>query len=92
MAAAGKGYNEKLPDMKRRLLNGWSIRRGIYLLIGLTILVQGVLMQEWIGIIGGAYFLVMGILGLGCADGNCSQANCDTPISTKDFQKIKNHA
>lgn len=58
--------------MKQRLSNGWNARRVIYLVIGAAILVQGILMKEWMAISGGVYFTAMGFLGFGCAGGQCS--------------------
>lgn len=69
--------------MKQRILNNWNVRRTVYLLIGLAILVQGILMKEWIGMAGGGYFTLMGLLGFGCAGGNCAGGNCDTTTVSK---------
>lgn len=76
--------------MKERLLSNWSIRRVIYLIIGIAILVQGILMNEWIGIAGGGYFTLMGLLGFGCAGGNCYNGACDIPEKEKQTLSSKN--
>jgi len=57
--------------MKNRLLTGWTLRRGIYLAMGVMILVQAFEEKQWMLSIFGLYFAVMGIFALGCAGSNC---------------------
>jgi hypothetical protein len=58
--------------MKQRLLNNWSVRRALYLLIGLAIAIQSAYTREWFGIVAGSYFAAMGLFGFGCAGGQCA--------------------
>lgn len=57
--------------MKQRLTQGWSIRRLLYLSIGLAIAIQAGLGHEWLGVAVGGYFAAMGLFGFGCAGGHC---------------------
>ncbi|WP_373553554.1 hypothetical protein [Haliscomenobacter sp.] len=57
--------------MKERILNGWTLTRVLYLVMGSYIVVQSVLDHQWIGILLGGYFAAMGLFAFGCAAGNC---------------------
>lgn len=50
---------------------GWSFRRIIYLGMGILILIQAIGLAQWFGVLLGIYFALMGLLGFGCAGGNC---------------------
>ncbi len=62
--------------MKERILKGWNIQRGIYLLMGGIITYQSAINSEWVGVILGSYFASMAIFRIGCAGGNCYGGNC----------------
>ncbi|MBS1628184.1 MAG: hypothetical protein JSR09_05665 [Bacteroidetes bacterium] len=64
--------------MKKRILTGWNLKRILYVLIGLTIIIQSILQHEWIGVLLGSYFASMGVFSFGCAGGNCFNNNCYT--------------
>lgn len=51
---------------------GWNLSRILFLVIGVTLIIQSLLKLEWIGIILGLYLCVMGIFKLGCASGSCN--------------------
>lgn len=83
--------------MKKRILTNWTFRRVLYLLIGIAVIVESVMIKQWIGIALGGYFAAMGLFSFGCAAGNCFTGNCKTPISQKhkttiqdvDYEEIK---
>jgi hypothetical protein len=58
--------------MKQRILSGWNTRRVFYAAIGTAIVVMSLVQKEWWGALPGAYFALMGLLGFGCAGGNCA--------------------
>lgn len=58
-----------------KFLKNWNVRRSIYMLVGIFIIVQSVLVSQWFGLIFGGYFTAMGLFGFGCASGNCSVNN-----------------
>lgn len=58
--------------MKERILTGWTIQRGLYVVIGGFMIVQSIMDRQWFAIVFGAYFAAMGIFAFGCAGGNCS--------------------
>ncbi|MGV8878118.1 MAG: hypothetical protein ACOH2A_03710 [Sphingobacteriaceae bacterium] len=64
--------------MKNRILTGWTFRRVLYVAIGLFVVIQSVMQQQWLGIFLGSYFASMGIFAFGCAAGNCAAGNCNT--------------
>jgi hypothetical protein len=55
----------------KKILTGWTVRRLIYLLIGIFILLQSVWEVQWFGILAGGYFASMGLFAFGCAAANC---------------------
>ena len=65
--------------MKQRILSRWTLTRVLYLLLGVLVIIQAVLIQQWIGILIGGYFSAMGLFAFGCAGGNCFGANCSVP-------------
>jgi hypothetical protein len=57
--------------MKERLLTGWTIQRGLYVIIGGILITQSIMEAQWVGMAIGGYFASMGIFAFGCAAGNC---------------------
>lgn len=76
--------------MKQRILMGWTFKRGLYVTLGLIVIVQSVTQQQWFGTILGAYFTAMGIFAFGCASGDCFSGNCNTEIKNQNNQSIEN--
>lgn len=67
--------------MKDRILRGWTIRRVLYLSIGIATIAMAFMYHDWmIGVVG-AYFASMGIFAFGCASGNCFTGSCNTNYS-----------
>lgn len=63
--------------IKNRLLTGWTIWRIIYLVIGIAMLIQAAVYEQWLGVILGIYMFSMGLFGFGCAGGGCYNGSCD---------------
>jgi hypothetical protein len=82
-------------DMKQRILTGWSFRRALFLILGLVMIVQSVMEQQWFGVALGGYFASMGLFSFGCAGGACFGGTCqvDEPnkSNVKDitFEEVK---
>lgn len=75
MAEAGMVYNnqlDKMQNLKRNIIRGWTFSRILYAGVGLAIMADSIINQQWIGILLGGYFAAMGIFAFGCAAGNCS--------------------
>lgn len=53
--------------MKSRILYGWNIRRVLYSMMGLAVIISAVTDHQWVLSLFGAYFLGMGVFGFGCA-------------------------
>ena len=81
--------------MKERILTGWNFKRVIYVALGIFIIVQATLEQQWFAAFFGSYFAAMGIFQFGCASGECyniqvkdeSKSNVD--IHEINFEEIK---
>lgn len=63
--------------MKKRLLTGWTFTRIAYLVIGILVLVQAAVNDQWLGILLGAYVTFMGLFAFGCAAGSCFDGSCE---------------
>lgn len=57
--------------MKRRILTGWNFQRVLFVIIGSLMIIQSVIEMQWLGIIIGGYFTIMGLFAFGCAGNNC---------------------
>jgi hypothetical protein len=75
--------------MKQRILTNWTFARALFLVVGITVIVQSVLSQQWFGAIFGGYFAAMGLFAFGCASGNCFGGNCDTDQLEKSKSTIE---
>lgn len=67
--------------MIERIKSGWTIRRVLYLVLGLIVLVQALVEKQWLGALFGAWFAGMGLLGVGCAGGACANPYLPKPES-----------
>lgn len=68
--------------MKDRILKGWTFQRGLYLVLGLFLMIHSAIDGLWPGILFGGYFAAMGFFAFGCAGGNCANrqdANDERP-------------
>ncbi len=81
--------------MKDRILNNWTFKRVLYIGIGIAISIHFVMIQQWGGLLFGAYFAAMGLFGFGCAGGNCYGGACETDIEQNsnvqetEFEEVK---
>lgn len=75
--------------MKNKILTGWNIRRVIYAVMGLAIVVQSILQKEWMGLPLGGILIAMSLFAVGCAAGSCYMDNCNVPNNTTT-EKEKN--
>lgn len=69
--------------MKERLIKGWTFTRILYLIMGIIIVIQAALQQQWYGMVLGLYFLAMGLFSLGCASGACYGESCDVKLKER---------
>ncbi len=83
--------------MKERILTGWTFQRGLFVVIGLIIIIQAFIEKEWLSTLLGGYFLSMGVFSFGCASGSCFSGNCGVDsrtnkkeISDIEFEEVKN--
>lgn len=57
--------------MKARILTGWTMMRVLYLVMGITLVIQAIMAAQYMMIALGGYFAVMAVFGIGCMGGNC---------------------
>lgn len=57
--------------MKERLLTGWTFMRVLYLVMGITLIIQAIMAHQYAMSFLGVYFAAMSILGVGCMGGQC---------------------
>lgn len=74
-----------------RMRYGWTFMRMLYLVMGITIVIQASMISQWPGIFLGAYFMVMGLFSLGCASGQCAYVppSVNRNNDTVEFKEIK---
>lgn len=75
--------------MIQRVLTGWNFGRVVYLVLGLIVVIQSAVIQQWLGIVLGGYFASMGLFAFGCASGNCFGENCKVEAKPIKKEKIK---
>jgi hypothetical protein len=57
--------------MRERIVTNWTLTRAFFLIMGLVVIIQSIIVQHWFGVIFGSYFASMGLFAFGCAAGNC---------------------
>lgn len=72
--------------MKDVVLKNWNFMRFLRLSIGVFILVQGIITQDWIVGAAGLLFSLMPVFNLGC----CSAGGCNVPVKKVDTDTIEN--
>lgn len=75
--------------MKQRILTGWTFGRVLYLVMGITILIQSVMIHQWMGMVLGSYFAAMGIFAFGCAAGSCLSSAGRMPRANKQEADVQ---
>ncbi len=79
-------------SIMKNLFTNWNFMRIVRLALGVSIIIQGVLIKEWMFVGLGALFSLMPILNIGC----CATDNCGVPnrknISKEEeviFEEVK---
>jgi hypothetical protein len=57
--------------IKQRITSGWNWIRIVYLIMGISIMIQSIMIRQWAAVLFGGWFTAMGLFGLGCASGSC---------------------
>ncbi|MEO6832871.1 MAG: hypothetical protein ABI378_10295 [Chitinophagaceae bacterium] len=74
--------------MKQRLTTGWTVRRVLYLIMGIFLIAFAISEKQWFAIAFGAYFASMGLFAFGCAGGNCYGGSCSTEVERKKEKSV----
>lgn len=83
--------------MKNRILTNSTFTRALYLVIGIAVMIQSIISQQWFGVAFGGYFAATGLFAFGCAGGTCYNGNCvveskqktNATIQEVDFEEVK---
>lgn len=62
----------------KNILNNWSVKRVLRLVMVLFVIYQGVTSQQWLFVGLGILFALLPLLNIGC----CGTNNCAMPLST----------
>ena len=73
----------------QRIITGWTLARFVYLGLGSVIMFESLFHSEWLGVVIGGYFAVMGLFGLGCASGACYGGSRMTDRANKNPDQIE---
>ncbi len=57
-------------------LKGWNFMRVLRLALGIFIIVQGIVVRDWLFVGAGVLFSLMPILNTGC----CGASGCNVPV------------
>lgn len=63
--------------MRNKILIGGTWIRGVFLLLGLWMIIRTAMDGEWPEIVLGSWLAAMGLFGFGCAAGKCFSGNCE---------------
>ncbi|NOT38353.1 MAG: hypothetical protein HOP11_13360 [Saprospiraceae bacterium] len=81
--------------MLERITSNWTYIRVFYLIMGLIVIIQSVMYQQWFGVAFGSYFASMGLFAFGCASGSCfgnntkNEATSQTITQEVEYEEIK---
>ena len=78
--------------MRQRILSGWNFIRVLYVVLGLFVVIQSGMQQQWLGVLIGGYFASMGIFAFGCGAGKCCGTNCQIEPKQSKSPDIENVA
>lgn len=61
----------------------WNLLRVVYLALGIYVIVQGLLSEEYLWVLLGSFFLLMPIFNIGCYGGN----DCSIPEPKNELKE-----
>lgn len=59
-------------------MNGWNFFRGLRMVAGIAIAVQGIILTDWLLVVAGIIFTVLALLNIGC----CAVGACTRPYNS----------
>ena len=75
--------------MKERIFSNWTFARALYLILGVAVIIQSLVSQQWFGVVFGGYFASMGLFAFGCAAGNCFNQSCNVEPRQKPSAEMQ---
>ncbi len=79
-----------MEKLKQRILTNWTFTRALYIGLGVFVIINSIIYQQWFGLIFGAYFASMGLFRFGCASGDCFGGTCNTESMGQTKSQIQN--
>lgn len=79
--------------MIQKLLTGWNFMRLLRLALGIIIIIQGILVKDWMYILMGLLFSLLPIFNIGCCGATACNTNSIITSKQKEessFEEIKN--
>lgn len=76
----------------KRVIQNWNFIRFVRLILGITIIIQGIQSHEMMIILAGSLFGLMAVLNIGCMGGNCAvpvKSNQHNHKSNTDEREIE---
>lgn len=74
--------------MKTIFGGSWNLMRIIRLVLGITIIIQGVTTAQWLFVILGALFTLMPLFNLGCCGGSACNTKSPKQYQSKEPEDI----
>jgi hypothetical protein len=67
------------------MLTCWAFQWELFIVIGLILMIQSIVLKEWLCALFGGNFLSLGVFSFGCALVGCFTENCnsESPIGQK---------
>lgn len=79
-----------MEQIKQRLTTNWTLTRGIYLALGLYVIISSLMGdQQWLSLLLGVYVASMGLFSFGCASGACYGGSCEVEAEKPNFKVPK---
>ena len=76
--------------MKNLIFNNWTFKRVLFFLMGIFVIVQSIMNEQWLGVAFGGYFAAMGLFAFGCASGNCYGGDCEIKPEQSSGGELQN--
>lgn len=71
-------------------IKSWNWMRVIRLVLGIIIIVQGIMMKEWLYMILGGFFTLFAIMNVGCCGTSCNINRKENPSGKPiSYEEIK---
>lgn len=67
----------------KMILRNWNIARFIRLVLGIIVIIQGIINNEWVFALAGGLLILMAVANAGC----CAASGCSVPVKSKSVSQ-----